>query len=432
LRRWIIWLALIGIFLPYTFGSTGKYVIASLFPLAVISLVVAIFRERRRFMASDFFVWAAALWMFGAEISVTSLSLSTGSDALAFVGAYMVARAFLLRPASFREFFRAFKVISIALIALSLLDTLSGYFVISNLMKAIFHANVASPSIVKGQGDIYRNLFGQHILRAASTFPHPILYGTFCAIAAAIFLYSEQTLVSRSFYVVVCFIGCVLSISSGPLLGFLIAVAIYCYDFAFNRYRWRWKVFWAVIAAVSLAIALLLDNPLGFIFRHLIFNPETGYYRILIWQHAFNFIANSPLTGDPTGSAWVADDILSNSVDCVWLVLALLHGIPTALFLFLAVLAACVRVEQKHGLAPYDSEIQWIQRLRTGFSLALAVFALVGLTVHFWDAIWMFWALCLGVRASLEEYFVALNRRCRLSQALAPHSAKYRQVPLYL
>src|SRR5580704_6014576 len=93
-RSWIIWLASIGIFLPYTFGTTGKYVIAPLFLLAIIHLLSGVSQRSRRVMACDVFVLATALWMVVAEIRVTgSLSQATGSDALAFVGTYTVARA---------------------------------------------------------------------------------------------------------------------------------------------------------------------------------------------------------------------------------------------------------------------------------------------------------------------------------------------------
>jgi len=35
--------------------------------------------------------------------------------------------------------------------------------------------------------------------------------------------------------------------------------------------------------------------------------------------------------------------------------------------------------------------------------LLLLVFMFSGLTVHFWNYMWMFWGVCLGVRASLRE-----------------------------
>jgi hypothetical protein len=384
-------------FLPYSFGTTGKYVVAPLFLLAVIRFFPAVFRKSRRVMASDFFVFATALWEIIAEITTTgSLSLATGSDAVGFVGTYMVARAFIFGERSLREFIRAFKFTTVTLIALSLLDTFSGRFFINDAIAVVFQG--APPLIVKGAGDIHRQLFGFATIRAASTFAHPILFGTFCSLAAAIFLYSEQRLAWRGFYVGVCFMGCALSISSAPLMAFAIIVSVASYDRILKRFPMRWKAFWATVVGLGSILFLLSDRPFSFVFDHFTFTPETGYYRLLIWKNAIEYIAIAPFTGDHV--AWLSDDILGDSVDSVWLVLSLVYGLPAILFLLLATLAACVRLGR--GDAAFLSTE--MQHMRTAFSLVIAMFAFLGLTVHFWASIWLFWGLCLGIRVSIEEY----------------------------
>jgi hypothetical protein len=60
INRWIIWFVSAGIFLPYTFGSTGKYVIALGFIPSVFAFFRRILQRRRNMKASDFFVWRAA------------------------------------------------------------------------------------------------------------------------------------------------------------------------------------------------------------------------------------------------------------------------------------------------------------------------------------------------------------------------------------
>jgi hypothetical protein len=209
-------------------------------------------------------------------------------------------------------------------------------------------------------------------------------------------------------------------------MSFMVAISTYGYDLVFKRHRWRWKAFWITIGGLAISITLLTDNPLGFVFRHFTFNPETGYYRLLIWQEALQYIFIFPLTGDPTGSAWMSDDILSNSIDCVWLVLALFHGLPTVLFLLLASVTACIGTRQGTRRALDSFDMQWMMHMRTGMSMVLAMFAFIGLSVHFWDAIWMFWALCIGIRASLEEYCSVLNRR-ELSDYIAMGAKTYSQ-----
>jgi hypothetical protein len=81
--------------------------------------------------------------------------------------------------------------------------------------------------------------------------------------------------------------------------------------------------------------------------------------------------------------------------------LSLLYGLPMVALLLLASVSACGVLARKLNHRLNGSEVL---RARTGFSLALFLFAYLGLTVHFWGAIWMFWGLCLGIRASLEDY----------------------------
>jgi hypothetical protein len=400
LRKWPIWLATVGIFLPNTVGVTGKYVVVPLFVLAVGRFVS---NGSRRWLPCDFFIFATGLWMIVAELSTTgSLSMTTASDVFGFTATYMVARTFIYGEQSLQLFIQALKLTTVTLVAISTLDTLSGHFFINDAVSELISG--AARPIVHGAGDIHRKLLGMDTIRATSTFDHPILFGSFCTFAAAIFLYSEQKLQLRAFYVGVCLTGVVLSISSAPLLGFGIAFSIYCCDQLLSQYPGRWKALWLALLGSVCALLLLSNRPLGFVFDHFTFTPETGYYRVLIWDNAMDYIARAPLFGDQ--SAFLADEILGNSVDCVWLVLALAYGLPVVLLLFLGILTACISGGQRNG----DLLNLEMRRLRTGFSVVLAIFVFLGLTVHFWASIWLFWGLCIGIRASIAEYSRAVSK----------------------
>ena len=398
-RRWIIWLTSIGIFLPYTFGETGKYVIALLFLTTIHVLPISISQRKRQLMGCDIFVWAAAIWMVAIKIGSPDVLFATCSEALAFVGSYMLARSAFYGEPAVKEFVRALKLIAIILIALSVLDTLTGTFFTNSAVATFFPRPVLRGEAV----EIHRSLFGFVVLRAKLVFPHPILFGTFCSVAAAIFLYSEQSMGRRVFYCGICFIGCILSISSAPLLGFALAVSIYLYDQFLQAYSSRWKVLLVMLAAAFCASFALSNNPLTWLLRHATLDPADAYYRLLIWQNAFEYIALSPITGaDP--ASWASDEILGNSIDCVWLVLSLGYGLPMVALVLLASLSACGVFGRKINRRLVNLETL---RTRTGFSLVLFLFAFLGLTVHFWGAMWMLWGLCIGIRASLEEYCLA-------------------------
>jgi hypothetical protein len=45
----------------------------------------------------------------------------------------------------------------------------------------------------------------------------------------------------------------------------------------------------------------------------------------------------------------------------------------------------------------------YLSRMSTAFTLVLVVFMFTGITVHFWNYMWIFWGVCIGMRAALRE-----------------------------
>jgi O-antigen ligase len=396
-----IFLVTAGIFMPPTMviflGGLkllpGRIAIIILFLPALCIL----FKRLRRVLASDLFVFATAAWILIASLTVEGLNSITSAsiEALELFGAYVIARAYVFGRPALETFIQIFKVITIALIMLALLDTLTGRLLTIEITAQLFGTTkYGSPS---------RSLFGIDVIRATAIFEHTILYGTFCALAAALFLYSERT-ARRIVYFGLCSFGCLLAVSSAPLMSLAIVAAIYNYDRVLKRFSWRWKVFWLAIAALLAAVFMVSNHPVASIIARLTFDPTSGYYRIMIWELAMPQIAISPLTG--FGFESFNDPVLDSSVDSVWLVLALRFGIPTIAFLLLANLASFLRSGQATGGRLADP---YMDSMRTGFTLVLAMFLFTGLTVHYWNGSWMFWGLCLGIRASLNEYCNAIR-----------------------
>src|SRR5262249_49324785 len=128
--------------------------------------------------------------------------------------------------------------------------------------------------------------YRQNLIRATSTFDTAELYGTFCAVAVAILLFSESGLLSRSLYATFCSLGCLLSLSSGPLLALIIVLSTFCYDRIMKHYPWRWRLFSAAIAGFLLVTYLASEHPVSWIIAHLTLDPSTGYWRVAVWDHA--------------------------------------------------------------------------------------------------------------------------------------------------
>lgn len=394
-----IWVTLVGIFLPYTIGTTGKYVLAAFFVPALIRLVGLISRRHLTLVWCDYLLVAASLWMISVKLAAPEPLFQTASDSFALMASYVVGRAYFANDESLRTFDAAFRVIFVILFVLAVVDTLTNRFFTIDTMNSIFHN---APAVVNSaRGDVHRELFGINVIRATSTFPHPILYGTFCAVAGAIFLYSDQYLGKRFLYVALCFAGCVLSVSSGPLAGLMLVIFVWCYDRALGTFAPRWKILWIMIGMAILALFLFSNRPFGFLISHFTLDPWTGYWRLMVWEDARQYVELHPIIG--SSSSWSADEILTNSVDSVWLVLTLNYGLPMPILLLLSNVAACGILDPGRNRPAKKT----LRQNRTRFTLVLVAFLFIGITVHFWDAIWMFWGLCLGIRVSCGQVYRA-------------------------
>ena len=180
-------------------------------------------------------------------------------------------------------------------------------------------------------------------------------------------------------------------------MSIAITLVAYAYDRVMRRYRRRWIMFWIALTAIILAAFLVSDHPLHWVLNNLILNSQTGWYRLMIWDAALAKISDAPLTGFAFADL-LNSVILDNTIDFVWLVLALRFGVPVVIFLFLANVTAFLPTKQsKH----HDF---YIDQMRPAFTMMLVMFMFNGLTVHFWNYMLIFWGLCIGIRASLREW----------------------------
>jgi hypothetical protein len=257
------------------------------------------------------------------------------------------------------------------------------------------------------------------IVRAQSTLDHPILFGAFETVCATVFLHAKTP--RHLLFMSVSVFGIILSLSSAPLMAFVLALGAYCYGKILNKFPWRWKAFWTIVGIFIGAIFVLSNSPVGWIIDHLTFDAENGYFRLATWYAAFDRIAESPWIGffkEKSGS-----DFLDFTVDCVWLVCALVYGLPTIVLLLLANLASFWRSLPEPRQSTEDDD--FMRHLRMGFTAALVMFMFIGLTVHYWNAMWMFWGLCIGVRTSLQECYLASAKQ----SARSPHMLRASPVP---
>jgi hypothetical protein len=390
---------LVGIIIPAAevqiFIAGAKFTVGRIgVMLLLLPAVFTLLQKSRRLQLSDLLVLATASWMLGAALytdGVAALS-SAGAESVELLGGYLVARAFFFGPTALRSFLSVLKVFAFTTIVFAMADNASGRLIVHDAFASLTHI----PPI----DDQYR----MGMVRAASTFDHAILFGTFCAVVAAMLIYSEANVLSRVACVGFCLIGVILSLSSSSVMAFAIIVGTYTYDRLLRQFPWRWPMCWMVLGGFALVIVLVTNNPLGWILSHLTLDPESGYFRLLEWDGAFYHISRSPWTGYAFYSFGTAE---LYSVDCVWLALSLRFGVPAIAFLFLANIAALWPTKHPNN----RTSDPYLDDMSTAFSLILVMFMFVGLTVHYWNYIWIFWGICIGIRASLREQSIGASRR---------------------
>jgi hypothetical protein len=383
------WLVLVGIFCPtvpipigdLTF-TAGRLAIFLLFVPALVTL----FRKDRARVASDYSAFACFFWILTATAFNDGYRPYVAAEAIEFLGAYLIGRAFFFGRPALKTFIRVFKFITVIVIMLALLDTWSGRDVIREL--------VATKPFEPG----YR----LGLVRAYSIFDGAELYGTFCVAAAAILLYSEGGRFGRALWVCFAALGVALSLSSGPLLGLIITLGTYLYDRILKNQRWRWKALVAGFGVLLVVLFTFAGNPIGWIIRNLTLDPWTGYWRVAEWDHALAELSKSPFVGFGI-SDWknASRDFMifvgEQGIDCVWLVEALRYGYPIVLLIGLTMFLPFFSKKASPRAGYMDD-------MRKGFSFVVVVLSIIGMTVHYWDSVWSFFSLCLGIRASFVEF----------------------------
>lgn len=402
----LIWLTPFALFAPYAIAfyvgdlkfTPGKLLITVLIVPAIGELLSGVAAGRRRLLAADALAGMIAVWMVAAPIAVAGASVTTGaaSQALEFFGSYVIGRTFLAGPRSLAMFSRSLRVVLLLVVAFGLLDTITHRFVVYDTLVGIFHPS--GGALDSSEPNFHRTVAGFDLLRATSTFDHPILYGSFCAIAATILLYPPGRLTARWPILLISLVGCLLSLSSASLLAMSVAVTVFCYDRA-TRWSGKWKLLLLTILAGLVALAVLSDSPETWIIRHLTLDPQTGYFRLLMWYATGDYLSEHAIAG--SGLLSTGNWLLDGSVDSVWLGKALNYGLPMVGGLLAIIGSALTPSPREAAIRRSQPDLD---SLCTTYSLVLVLFCLIGLTVYFWNAMWLFWSLCMGIRVALKEY----------------------------
>lgn len=233
------------------------------------------------------------------------------------------------------------------------------------------------------------------LLRAAGPFSHPILAGVFLSSLLGMYFSSGirgWPRLTGLFASTMMFF----SVSSGAFLGLLMIGALVAYDWLQRRFvSLSWKMLLIAAGVIAALLQLLTAGGVVSLVIRMSLNPQTGYYRRLIWQFGTDTVAQNPWFG----IAYTNYDRLrwmNTSVDNYWLVLAIRHGMIVPVSFGIVVIAAIISLSV--------ASVRQSERDRQLYvAVAVTVFTLgiLGFTVSFFGGMQIWFMMCLGLAMSL-------------------------------
>lgn len=325
---------------------------------------------------------------------------STGLYAVETLGAFYLARLAITTPLQFYRLNQLFISILAVLTVFTVYEALSKHRILHDLAQHLTGHVSLDPRLYTA--DYMR----AGLMRAASLFEHPILYGTLTALffPFAVLSWQRYHRWRDVFSTSGLWVSMIFTLSSAPILSVLFQVFS-----AFSLKLWHQaRRLWFALLFTGLAVALLIQvvsnrGFFGILISYLTFNPHTGYSRILQWEYAARDIANHPLLGiahhDWTRPYWL--EWLGTSIDSFWLLLILQHGMFALCLLLWASLyttATTIRVWARH-----DARTRWMV---TAWLLSFMSLIFIGFTVDYFGKLQPMFFFMLGAISWAKNYTI--------------------------
>lgn len=378
----------------------------TIYPYRAVILLLAptifyqLLSNRHRYHVADALALLGCGWIVIAMMVVYSPGdgfLRGMAIALDIMAPYLIGRCSIREFSDFRRFL-IFLAPGIGLVALSMLaESVARAPLVRPAMASIFGA---LPFYYGGEEVADLTLapsFRFGLLRAAGPFSHAILAGLFLASLLPIYAMSGIRGWPKKSGVLVSLLG-VLSWSSAAILGLLIGAALVAYDWLQRQVEiLSWRALAAAAAISGLVIHLASQNGIINILVRLTLDPQTGFFRLLIWRFGIESIRNHPLFGIGY-AAYERSEWMSSSIDSQWLVLGVRHGLIAVIALFAA---ACLSIVAVSIASLRHAETD--RRLLVGFAITLFMMTLMGFTVAFFGGVTIWYFALLGVGLSLAQ-----------------------------
>jgi len=415
--HWAVVLLLVAWLMPFVFWiGPVRMTPYRLSLLALIGPCLAWLVQGRagRVRLPDVLIVLFAIWCTISLVVVHGATgiQSAGITVLETLTPYFLARCCIRTADDFYALAKFLTVIVAALLPFALYEALTGHNIYIEIASRIM------PSIGLTDKD---PRWGMR--RVQLFFEHPILMGV--CLGSVLALTHLVVGRGRSFggrwtRSAVTLFTAGLSLSSGPISGLVMQLALLSWDGLLRWFRARWAVLLSLVALSILAVQLFAKRPLPNILLSVAFDPDSAFFRLLIWNYGTQSVANHPLFGVGFGS-WDRPPWMGPSVDMFWLYNAIAFGLPGGLLLFGFFAIACISVGRTRNLDSLHADY------RTAYLIAMASFLLTGWMVHFWNGTYVFFLFMVGAGMWLRDVpdrqparAPRANRQLRRSAVAAP------------
>lgn len=406
-------LLIVSLFIPEGFSFfIGDFRLSVTRVLVILFATKVMLRMGRRQgvrLASDNMMLISAVWMLLAGAVTEGFSGMKGAGILAieFVGTYLAFRYLTPSGASVRIVRFACKVV-VVIVGLAFLDVLTGRLFTYETVKGL--TGYVKPSYEAALAAYAESLFRDGAIRAMGPLEHSILFGAVCAWWGTLAFFVFPGLFGWTIAGAALF-GILISQARAPLLGFAIGIGLVLFYAGTRSFPHRWKVLGALIGLLLMFIFSFSGSPIATLMKLGGISPEAAWYRQAIWDTAVPLIMQSPVFGIGVSPDWdwgTNSALIGDSVDAFWLRIAMMYGIPGAIFIFAAMVSAFWGGPIDKWPAFSSEE----RRLSVALGVATVTAVFLGFTVHFWGATWIMLAIFPALRAVLVEQ-VLLCREVR-------------------
>ncbi len=326
-----------------------------------------------------FNIWLLISFLVNHGTSQLSYAIS---QVLELAGGYMAGRVLVRSVAEYQRFVRYFLITLAVMLPFGLIELFTSHMLLSEILGKVL-------PVVQANGAVRYGL-----TRVQVVFPHAILYGLYCSIAlsSVYFVYRARPFRMWTGLGLV-FVTTLMSLSSAPMLSIILQTGLIVWN---KITRGAWATLAGLFGA-AVAILQLFSNrgPVVFFIETMTLDPQTGWWRIYIWNWGTFNVMQHPLFGIGLND-WVRPKwMISASVDNFWLLIAMRNGLPALVFLLSAVLVHLVLVIRARNLTEAGKDV------RLGYALTLIGLIFLLTTVHVWDEVATFVFFFFGIGAFL-------------------------------